>query len=65
MTRTGTAHTEGANIVYDYVSEGPLLLTFAGGGGIASCFSEEQGGKAMPVDPFLEPFLVAPSKSRR
>lgn len=35
MTRTGTVHTEGANIVYDYEGEGPLLLTIAGGGGDA------------------------------
>src|SRR5947199_277009 len=33
MTGTGTVHTEGANIVYDYEGDGPLLLTIAGGGG--------------------------------
>ncbi len=33
MTKTGTVQTEGANIVYDYEGEGPLLLTIAGGGG--------------------------------
>ena len=35
MTGTGTVHTEGAAIVYDYVGAGPLLLTIAGGGGDA------------------------------
>ena len=25
MTKTGTVNTEGANIVYDYVGDGPLL----------------------------------------
>ena len=35
MPRTGTVHTEGANIVYDYEGDGPLLLTIAGGGGDA------------------------------
>jgi len=35
MTGTGTVHTEGAAIVYDYVGTGPLLLTIAGGGGDA------------------------------
>jgi len=36
MTQTGTVHTEGAAIVYDYVGAGPLLLTIAGGGGDAA-----------------------------
>jgi len=35
MTRTGTVDTEGANIVYAYEGDGPLLLTIAGGGGDA------------------------------
>lgn len=35
MTGTGTVQTEGANIVYDYEGDGPLLLTIAGGGGAA------------------------------
>ncbi len=35
MTKTGTVNTEGANIVYDYEGDGPLLLTIAGGGGDA------------------------------
>jgi pimeloyl-ACP methyl ester carboxylesterase len=35
MTKTGIVHTEGANIVYDYEGDGPLLLTIAGGGGDA------------------------------
>jgi pimeloyl-ACP methyl ester carboxylesterase len=35
MTKTGTVNTEGAKIVYDYVGDGPLLLTIAGGGGDA------------------------------
>src|SRR5579859_5584484 len=39
MTRTGTVHTEGANIVYDYEGEGPLLLTIAGGGGDAARYA--------------------------
>jgi pimeloyl-ACP methyl ester carboxylesterase len=39
MTRTGTVQTEGANIVYDYVGNGPLLLTIAGGGGDGSRYA--------------------------
>ncbi len=39
MTRTGTVHTEGANIVYDYEGDGPLLLTIAGGGGDGSRYA--------------------------
>jgi pimeloyl-ACP methyl ester carboxylesterase len=35
MTKAGTVHTEGANIIYDYEGDGPLLLTIAGGGGDA------------------------------
>ncbi len=35
MTKTATVHTDGADIVYDYVGSGPLLLTIAGGGGSA------------------------------
>ncbi|WP_214415012.1 alpha/beta fold hydrolase [Sphaerisporangium fuscum] len=33
---TGTVHTEGADIVYDYQGDGPLLLLIAGGGGHAA-----------------------------
>ncbi len=39
MTKTGTVHTEGANIVYDCAGDGPLLLTIAGGGGDASRYA--------------------------
>ena len=40
MPRTGTVHTEGANIVYDYEGDGPLLLTIAGGGGDAMRYAQ-------------------------
>lgn len=33
MTQTATVHTDGADIVYDFEGEGPLLLTIAGAGG--------------------------------
>jgi pimeloyl-ACP methyl ester carboxylesterase len=39
MTSTGTVYTEGANIVYDFEGDGPLLLTIAGGGGDANRYT--------------------------
>ena len=39
MTGTGTAHSEDADIAYDYEGDGPLLLTIAGAGGAAMSFA--------------------------
>lgn len=39
MTKTGTVHTEGADIVYDHEGEGLLLLTIAGAGGVAANYA--------------------------
>jgi pimeloyl-ACP methyl ester carboxylesterase len=39
MTQTGSVTTEGANIVFDFEGNGPLLLTIAGGGGDAARYA--------------------------
>ncbi len=37
---TSKVHTEGADIAYDHVGHGPMLLTIAGGGGAGSCYAQ-------------------------
>ncbi len=39
MTGTGTTHTEGADIIYDYEGDGPILLTITGAGGAAATYA--------------------------
>jgi pimeloyl-ACP methyl ester carboxylesterase len=36
---TGSVHSEGADIVYDYQGTGPLLLMISGGGGDAERYA--------------------------
>ena len=57
MTRTDTVHTEGANIVYDYVGSGPLLLFIAGGGG--------DGSRYAPISNILADEYTVVSYDRR
>ena len=57
MTRTGTVQTEGANIVYDYVGDGPLLLFIAGGGG--------DGSRYAPISQILADEYTIVSYDRR
>ncbi|MDQ6693482.1 MAG: alpha/beta hydrolase [Chloroflexota bacterium] len=57
MTKTGTVHTEGANIVYDYEGAGPLLLTIAGGGGDAHRYA--------PLSSFLADAYMVVNYDRR
>jgi pimeloyl-ACP methyl ester carboxylesterase len=57
MTKTGTVHTEGAKIVYDYVGNGPLLLFIAGGGG--------DGSRYAPISNMLADEYTVVSYDRR